>query len=121
MVTDGAGTITESYVGRPLGTRRVNNGPPLVSGIDNPSGALLFTDGLGNNAKEKTTTLHTRKRSLPSSLGHRTRARPSPPNCELVIAALAPTPEFRRTLCREIGLHRPLWDRSRALESRRSP
>jgi hypothetical protein len=32
MVSDGAGTITESYVFGPLGIRRINHGPPLVSG-----------------------------------------------------------------------------------------
>ncbi|HEV7566405.1 MAG TPA: PA14 domain-containing protein, partial [Microbacteriaceae bacterium] len=50
MVTDGAGTITQSYVSGPLGIRRANNGPPIVSGMPNGSGELYFTDGIGNTA-----------------------------------------------------------------------
>ena len=50
MVTDGAGTITESYLYSPVGIRRLNHGPPLVSGVPNGTWDLNFTDGIGNTA-----------------------------------------------------------------------
>jgi RHS repeat-associated protein len=50
MITDGAGTITESYVFGPLGVRRINHGPPLVSGAANGNYDLNFFDGSGNTA-----------------------------------------------------------------------
>jgi RHS repeat-associated protein len=50
MVTNGAGTITESYVFGPLGIRRINHGPPTVSGGANTNYDLNFADGIGNTA-----------------------------------------------------------------------
>jgi RHS repeat-associated protein len=51
MVTDGAGVVTESYVGGPLGTRRMFAGPPLTtSGTVTAGGILEMPNGLGNQA-----------------------------------------------------------------------
>jgi RHS repeat-associated protein len=50
MVTDGAGTITESYVSGPLGVRRIDLGPPLNGSGAPTDGIINMPDALGNVA-----------------------------------------------------------------------